>query len=225
MRLLFIIIFILSLASAAFTQTNQRQSNQQQPAQQQANQNDNQSGSSAEKIPDGYGDLTWEMYISDARDKISGVLTYSDEKTVIRSKDNEMEYYYGFFYKEPTEEKIQADANAGNTPAENTNTQEKDEGKLFYVSMNFPYLGKDQVYDKIQNKYGKHKSENIKDNKGAIAWSSDNTIIIMWVDQYERKPFCRRIIYISKKMSSELNAYVHGILNKTEIDLIKRMNP
>ena len=213
MRLLFIIFFILSLAVTAFTQTNQ----------QQPNQNANQSGSSAEKIPDGYGDLTWEMYISDARDKIRGVLTYSDEKTVIISKDNELEYRYGFFYKEPTTDQVQTDANTTNNQTEKA--QEKDEGKLFYVAMNFPYLGKDQVYDKIQNKYGKHKSENIKDNKGAIAWSSENTIIIMWVDQYERKPFCRRVIYISKKMASELNAYVHGILNKTEIDLIKRMNP
>jgi len=213
MRLLFIVFLILSLASTAFTQTNQ----------QQANGNANQSGSSAEKIPDGYGDITWGMYISDARDKISGVLTYSDEKTVIISKDNELEYHYGFFYKEPTTDAIRTDPNPSDNQTENT--QEKDEGKLFYVSMNFPYLGKDQVYDKIQNKYGKHTSENIKDNKGAIAWSSDNTIIIMWVDQYERKPFCRRIIYISKKMSLELNEYVHGILNKTEIDLIKRMNP
>ena len=213
MRLLFILFFILYLASAAFTQTNR----------QQPNENANQSGSSAEKIPDGYGDLTWAMYLSDARDKISGVLSYSDEKTVIISKDKELEYHYGFFYKEPSADQIQADPNAGNNQTENT--QEKDEGKLFYVSMNFPYLGKDQVYEKIQNKYGKHTSENIRENKGAIAWNSDNTIIIMCVDQYERKPYCRRIIYISKKMSSELNTYVNGIFNKTEIDLIKRMNP
>jgi len=204
------------LAASAFAQTNQQQVNGN------ANQS-GQSGNSAEKIPDGYGDLTWEMYLSDARDKISGILAFSDEKTVIISKDNELEYHYGFFYKEPTTDQIKTDPAPDNNAA--GNTQEKDEGKLFYVSMNFPYLGKDQVYEKIQNKYGKHTSENIKDNKGAIAWSSDNTIIIMWVDQYERKPYCRRIIYISKKLSLELNEYVHSIFNKTEIDLIKKMNP
>ena len=206
MRRLFIYFFILFFISAAFTQTNK----------QQGNADTNQSDTAVEKIPDGYGDLTWEMYLSDARDKISGVLTYSDEKTVIVSKENELEYHYGFFYKEPA-----------TTPSNNEteNTQEKDEGKLFYVSMNFPYLAKDQVYDKIKKKYGKHTSENVKDNKGAIAWNADNTIIIMWVDQYERKPYCRRIIYVSKKVSLELNEYTNTILNKTEIDLIKKMNP
>jgi hypothetical protein len=213
MRRLFIYFFVLTLASVAFSQTNQQQNNT----------NTDQSDSNIEKIPDGYGDLTWEMYLSDARDKISGILTYSDEKTVIVSKDNELEYYYGFFYKEPTVDPMQTDPATNNNQTENT--QEKDEGKLFYVSMNFPYLSKDQVYDKIQKKYGKHTRENIKNNRGAIAWNSDNTIIIMWVDQYERKPFCRRIIYISKKVSSELNQYTFSILNKTEIDLIKNMNP
>jgi len=213
MRRLFICFFILSLVSAAFTQVNQKQ----------ANADANQSGSNIEKIPDGYGDLTWEMYLSDARDKISGVLTYSDEKTVIISKDKELEYHYGFFYKEPAADQIKTDTNPNNNETENI--QEKDEGKLFYVSMNFPYLGKDQVYDKIQKKYGKHTSENVKDNKGAIAWNSDNTIIIMWVDQYERKPYCRRIIYVSKKVSLELNDYTYTIFNKTEIDLIKNMKP
>jgi hypothetical protein len=203
MRQLLIYFFILFSVSVAFTQVNQ-------------------SGSNIEKIPDGYGNLTWEMYLSDARDKISGVLSYSDEKTVIISKDNELEYHYGFFYKEPVADKIKTDPNPGN---EQTKTQEKDEGKLFYVSMNFPYLGKDQVYDRIQKKYGKHTSENIKDNKGAIAWNSEKTIIIMWVDQYERKPYCRRIIYVSKKVSAELNEYTQTIFNKTEIELIKNMNP
>ena len=202
MRGLLICFFILSLVSAAFTQTNQ-----------QGNADANQSEANIEKIPDGYGDLAWETYLSDARDKISGILTYSDEKTVIVSKENELQYHYGFFYKEPS------------VNNETENTQEKDEGKLFYVSMNFPYLGKDQVYDRIQKKYGKHSSENVKDNKGAIAWNSENTIIIMWVDQYERKPYCRRIIYVSKKVSLELNDYTKTILNKTEIDLIKQMNP
>jgi hypothetical protein len=215
MRRLFTCFFILSLVSAAFGQTNQQQVD---PNQQQGNQNTDQSQSNTEKIPDGYGDVTWEMYLSDARDKISGVLTYSDEKTVIVSRDKELEYHYGFFYKEPS-----TDTTTSNNETENT--QEKDEGKLFYVSMNFPYLAKDQVYDKIQKKYGKHTQENVKDNKGAIAWNSENTIIIMWVDQYERKSFCRRIVYISKKVSSELNEYTYSIFNKTEIDLIKNMNP
>ena len=216
MRLLLICFFIISLVSAAFAQTNLQQTNT-------GTNQTNQSANNIEKIPDGYGDVTWEMYLSDAREKISGILTYSDEQTVIISKDNELEYHYGFFYKAPAADSARTDAAPNNNQAENT--QEKDEGKLFFVAMNFPYLARDQVYDKIQKKYGKHTSENVKDNKGVIVWNSENTMIIMWVDQYERKPFCRRIIYVSKKVASELNEYTYSMLNKTEIDLIRRMNP
>ncbi len=178
------------------------------------------------KIPDGYGSLTWGMYLSDARDKISGILTFTDEKKVIVSKEKELEYYYGFFYKEPSADAVPEKKET--TPAGEGTTepvQEKDEGRLFYVSMNFPYLDKNAVYDKMLKKYGKHTGENIKDNQGAIAWDAENTVVIMWIDRYENKPYCRRIIYISKQISKELNAYTSTIFNKTELDLIKSMNP
>ena len=58
-------------------------------------------GDKIEKLPEGYANLTWGTYLSEAKDKISGRLTYTDDKTVIISKENELEYYYGFFYKTP----------------------------------------------------------------------------------------------------------------------------
>jgi hypothetical protein len=190
-----------------------------------------------EKIPDGYGNLTWGMYLSEAKDKVNGIISYTDGKKVIVTKDKELEYYYGFFYKEPSvenkdikpaEEKdkeIKKDETAAAKENPKETAQEKDEGKLFYVSLNFPYLDKEKVYNKIQKKYGKHSKENVKDNQGAMAWNSDNTVIIMWIDQYDKKPFCRRIIYISKKISVEQNDYTNSILNKTELELLKKLNP
>jgi len=180
-----------------------------------------------EKIPDGYGTVTWGMYLSDVRAKISGVLTYTDEKNIIISKDKEMQYIYGFFYKTPSADAapVKKEDTTPSADKQPETTQDKDEGKLFYVSMNFPYLDKDQVYAKIEKKYGKHTGENIKENQGAIAWDSENTVVIMWVDRYEKKPFCRKIIYISKPISKELNEYTGTIFNKTEIELLKKMNP
>lgn len=180
-----------------------------------------------EKIPDGYGNLSWGIYLSEAKDKIAGALTYTDDKRVIVSKDKELEYHYGFFYKEPSADKaeIKKEETAAGTDKQAETVQEKDEGRLFYVSISFPYLDKDKVYEKILKKYGKHTGENIKDNQGAIAWDSQNTVIIMWVDRYEKKPYCRRIIYISKPISKELNEYTNTIFNKSEIELIKKMNP
>ena len=178
-------------------------------------------------LPLGYGSLTWGMYLSDGKDKIAGRLTYTDEKTIIVSSDGELEYYYGFFYPDPelTADKITgttaADTDTG-TPAKDT---PKDEGRLFYVSLKFPYLDKDQVYEKIKARYGDHTSENIKNDQGAIAWDSEKTIVMMWIDRYEKKPFCRRIIYISKDIAKELNQYNTKIFHKAEMELIKKLNP
>jgi hypothetical protein len=188
------------------------------------------------KLPVGYGELTWETYLSDAREKIAGVLVYTDEKKIIVSKDGNLEYRYGFFYVDPVvaEDEVPSTETAVRTEGTENVTADgtapaaedrKDEGKLFYVSLNFPYLDRDSVYKKIEKKYGKHSGENIKDNQGAIAWSSDDTIVIMWVDRYKKKPYCRRVVYISKKISKELNDYTYRLFNKTEMDLVKKLNP
>ncbi len=230
MRRIYLTLFILFLVSAVYAQNKPAEKTNGKTDPKTENKDTTKpvtNGEKTEKIPDGYGTLTWGMYLSEARDKITGVLIYTDEKKVIVSKDKEMEYYYGFFYKEPSAEalpeKKEETIAAGDKATDPA--QEKDEGKLFYVSMNFPYLDKDTVYDKIQKKYGKHTGENIKDNQGAIAWDAENTVVIMWIDRYEKKPYCRRIIYISKKISKELNEYTSTIFNKTELDLIKSMNP
>jgi hypothetical protein len=189
-----------------------------------------------QKLPVGYGDLTWGMYLSETRPKIAGVLVYTDEKKIIVSKDGDLEYRYGFFYTDPTSAEddipvagteVKTEGTESTTGDETTPAAEekKDEGKLFFVSLNFPYLDKDSVYNKIKSKYGKHSGENIKDNQGAIAWNSEDTIVIMWVDKYKKKPYCRRVVYISKKISKELNDYTYKIFNKTEMDLIKKLNP
>jgi len=215
MRRLFIPVFILFFTSAVFTQNKpsgktdpkantKTDTKTKKDTSKTANNQEKNS-----KIPDGYGNLTWGMYLSEAKDKIAGVLFYTDDKRVIVSKDKELEYNYGFFYKEPStsaDSLKKEDIPAGGKKPEVT--PEKDEGRLFYVSMNFPYLDKDQVYEKIQLKYGNHTGENIKDNQGAIAWDSENTVVIMWIDRYEKKPFCRRIIYISKPISKELTCFI-----------------
>ena len=182
-------------------------------------------------IPSGYGEAVWGSYLTDVREKISGRLVFTDEKKIIKSKDGDLEYDYGFFYRDPllTGEKIDVSDQAVNASENIDDTaaaeETKDEGTLFYVSLKFPYLDQNLVYNKIKEKYGIHSSENIKDNQGAIAWDSDKTVILMWVDQYEGKPYCRRIVYVSKEIAAQLNEYHYVIFNKREIELIKQLNP
>jgi hypothetical protein len=180
------------------------------------------------KIPDGYGTLKWGALLSDVKKDITGKLSYTDDKSVIVSRDGELEYYYGFFYIDPAA--VPADKKEAAQPAPQPAPKpaaddKKDEGKLFYVALKFPYLSREAVLEKVEKEYGKPTSENIINDQGAMAWDSENTIIIVWIDRYEKKQFSRRITYISKKIASELNDYQKSVFNKTELDLIKNLKP
>jgi hypothetical protein len=179
-------------------------------------------------LPGGYENVTWGIKLSEARNKIKGKLVFTDEKTLIISREEGMEnleYYYGFFYIDPA---IEAGA-AGTKPADGTTGtttggQEKaDEGKLFYVEMKFPYLSMEEVQKKIESKYGTYTDKNLIKDQGAIAWNGDTTIIIMWVDRYENKPFCRRITYIDKRITKELSDYQYRVFNTVELGVLRKM--
>ena len=103
------------------------------------------------------------------------------------------------------------------------NAEKVDEGKLFYVALKFPYLSMDEVKKNIENKYGPSTNENLHNMQGAVAWNGENTIVIMWVDRYERKPFCRRITYVDKKITKELSDYQFRVFNRVELAILKQL--
>jgi len=163
----------------------------------------------AGKIADGFDRVKWGASLAAVKNEVIGKLSYTDEKKVLISRDGDIEYLYGFFYREA------ASADAGGTP----------EAKLFYVSVGFPYLAKDDVAKKLTERYGPATGETIKANKGALVWDSEKTTVIMWVDEYEKKPFCRKITYVGKETAREVNEYQKLIFNAAEIEILKRLNP
>ena len=171
-------------------------------------------------IPQGYGSSTWGSPLSTVRDTIKGKLVFTDEKSVIVSKEGELTYTYGFFYVDPAQKDDDAAASSAESSAET-----KDEGKLFYVVLSFPYLSFPEVKNKYKETYGEPTIENITENQGASAWDDDKTIIVIWVDRYEKEPFCRRITYVSKDIVKEVNDYKTTMFNKTEIEIIKALTP
>jgi hypothetical protein len=171
-------------------------------------------------IADGYGDLKWGTETSKAKSSIKGKLKFTDEKKVIISNDGEIEYYYGFFYIDTAK-----DEKVAETDKKQPQAQTKDEGRLYYIALKFPYLAFEKVKDIMIKKYGESTGESIKNNQGSISWDSADSVIILWVDRYENNPFCRRITYISKKIAIESNDYQNTILNKSEIEILKKLNP
>ena len=174
-------------------------------------------------IPDGYDNVKWGEYLSDVKPKIKGKLTYTDEKKVLISKDldESLEFYYGFFYVDNKEKSEESATDGAVTP----DTTTKDEGKLTYVVLKFPYLSFENVKKKLNDKYGKETRDNLKNNRGAVIWESEKTIVMMWVDDYEKKPYCRRLTYVSKDFIKELDDYKIKMFNKVELNLLKNLNP
>jgi hypothetical protein len=164
----------------------------------------------ASGLPEGYGNVKWGTLVSGAKGQIVGKIVFTDDKTVIRTKDGEMEYLYGFFYVDPALLK----GGKGTT-----------DGKLFYVSVSFPYLAMEDVRKKIEEKYGAATGENIRKNQGALLWDSEKTTIVMWVDAYEDKPYCRKITYVGKEIAKEINEYQQKVFSKQELEILEKLSP
>jgi hypothetical protein len=174
-------------------------------------------GNKGTAIPDGYGELTWGTALKDARDKIKGKIYFTDDEKVIQTKDGNLSYHYGFLHLDMTL--------LPKTDDKEPQKVEEANGKLFYVALKFPYLAYEDVKKKITERYGESTFDNVKKNHGYVTWVSEKTILILWVDQYEKKPFCRRITYISKDIVKELNDYVEKIFTKPEIEVLQKLTP
>ena len=174
-------------------------------------------------IPAGYGSVTWGTLLSKARKDITGKLAFTDERTQIISRDGHLEYHYGFFYVDPAV----VSAETADTAKDKKDKNEgiADEGTLFFVSLKFPYLSMKEVRKKLEDRFGPSTNENIVKNQGAIAWDSEKTLVVMWIDRYRNNPYCRRITYLSKDTVKQLNEYTGRMFSKVELDLIKKLNP
>ncbi len=118
-----------------------------------------------------------------------------------------------------------AEKEKAETPAKEKKEGEEEDpgGKLFYVSIRFPYLDMESVKKKLEDQYGPVTNENLTNFQGALAWDSEKTLVVMWVDRYEKRPFCRRITYLDKSAVKELNKYVGDVFSKTELELIAKI--
>ena len=103
--------------------------------------------------------------------------------------------------------------------------QSQVEAKLYYVLVRFPYLHMDEVKKKIASKYGEPNGETIKNNQGALIWDFERTSIIMWVDDYEKNPFCRKITYIGKDLAKDVNDYQKKVFTSKEMEILRNLNP
>ncbi len=178
--------------------------------------------------PDGYSQLQWGTTLSAAKEKVEGKITFVDEKRIIVSKDGDIEYRYGFFYMEtpPEESGAKKTIDAGKKSSEQPSQKSQaGEAKLYFVLVRFPYLPMEEVKKKIEEKYGPYTGETLKNNRGAILWDFSSTTIVLWVDEYEKKPFCRKITYIGKDIAKEVNDYQVKVFTEREREILRKLSP
>jgi len=171
-------------------------------------------GTTAGRIADGYNELKWGASPGSVKSGVKGKIVYTDEKKIIRSRDGDIEYLYGFFYRETAPAKDEKGAPAAPV-----------EGKLYYVALQFPYLSMADVKKKFEEKYGPPTGESLTNNQGALIWDAEKTSIILWVDRYENNPFCRKITYVGKDIAKELTDYRKEIFSSAEIEILKKLAP
>ena len=178
--------------------------------------NTNNTNTKKAKLPNGFEKVSWGTLLSKAKSNVKGKISFSDDKTLIVSKIDDITYYYGFFHIDL--EKMKQVRGADKIPKD-----APDEGKLFYVAIEFPYVDKDLILKKITTRFGKPSTENILDNQGSISWDSDKTILVLWVDKFENKPYSRRITYVSKDIAKEVNTYYDDFFKYKEKNTIRKL--
>jgi len=47
----------------------------------------------------------------------------------------------------------------------------------------------------------------------------------MWVDQYEKKPYSRKITYVGRELARDVNKYQEEVFSRTELEILKRLQP
>jgi hypothetical protein len=207
------VVFLLfvAAASAAYSQTAPQ--SQTQP------QSTAPASSQSKNAVTGFGGASWGQPISEVRKIVKGKIFFDDEKKLILSRDGEITYRYGFFAK------MDADKAPQTASAEQPAAASGEESKFFYAISEFPYIALDRIREKLAAQYGEPTGDTVKKSQGAIVWDSGSGAVIAWVDAYEKKPYCRKISYISKEIAKELNKYQSDVFSKKERDVIKNLIP
>ncbi|MDA3898974.1 MAG: hypothetical protein PF637_00490 [Spirochaetes bacterium] len=177
------------------------------------------------------GGARWGSTFDEVREVARGTLKYYRKNHYIITKDGEITYTYGFFFEDPEMLGVDPEAEPEEVPvadaAEDAAVEEPRSGEAQYLYgiTAFPYLAMEDVKKKIIEKYGEPTAESVVRNSGVIIWDLEATQITAWIDAYENKPYCRKIVYVSKEISRQLKDYNYKIFNRKEIDTLNRINP
>lgn len=83
--------------------------------------------------------------------------------------------------------------------------QQAEQGKFFLMQSNFPPMPTEELYKKLDSKYGARTSSTVNAQmQGAYVWDLAGGFLIQWVEPYQQKAYTRSLVYISKDLREEM---------------------
>lgn len=143
-------------------------------------------------------------------------ILHLEKNRYILIKRNNIQYQYNF-YKTPYEiVKLQ------NHEINQEEYDQKD-GELYQVRILLPFIDAKLLQQKIELAYGKKTKSTVdeKNQTGVDIWDLPNGYIFLWYEPYNKKPFSRRIDFISKNLSEKILNESKDYFDSKEKQLLK----
>ncbi len=198
----------------------------------------------------GFAHFVWGENYKTVEEKLIGKLKYKQDGEFIYSDLGEFTIKYGFFRDEnqPVHK-----TNAPN-PANNSNTPQKPEvnqdpksagkpdqkqfmtddeirqkqmnenARLFFVTLELPYILSEKIEQRVAAKLGSSKGRQVEKNRGLVWWETEQTLIIVWMDAVEGKSYTRKVDFIGKKIRDEIRKKQQEIDEKKQRSVLKDLN-
>lgn len=104
--------------------------------------------------------------------------------------------------------------------------EQVNQGKFFLMQSNFPPILTDDLYQKLDAKYGARTSSTVnKKFQGAYVWDLAGGFLIQWVEPYQQKAYTRSLVYISKDLREEIKKDLKSYQYNREIKNLEKVLP
>ena len=161
---------------------------------------------------------------SDTKEKIEIVHDIEDREIIIKRKG--IIYRYVFYKKPESLAKADLDNNNQGNTDNNTQQNEKNQAKFFFVEINFTIMPADKLYEKLTAKYGQRTGNTVNEEmNGAYLWQQDEGMLVQQVQAYEKAPYTRSLYYISNKVREDISKDLQNYRFEKELKDLKNLVP
>lgn len=194
----------------------------------------------------GFAGSNWGDAFVEVKKGALGKVKAIQEGEFILTSYKEFHIRYGF-YREELKVSAKPANNGNSNPQQNANTQptnmsdsdrqkelmsdrerrekaQNDSARLFYVTLELPYIASEKIEKKLEAKLGQSKGRQVSQKRGLVWWETDKTLVILWLDAVNGNSYTRKIDFIGKEIRDEINRKQQSRDRKRENNVVKGLN-